>query len=198
MKRTISGIITLIFLAAACYFIALPLGGVWANNMTARQDAPLKKELPKKVTLAKDSNDDKYGEVAFDHDTHSTKNYSRDGKALIACAECHHTDQPAASLKPPLKLSERKVVLTLESLKAPDAAGVKTCRACHLQAGDDSKEMPTMTESGKTLKLNNEVAYHRNCNNCHDDALKLRPELKAKKLPGNAPSDCINCHKAIE
>ena len=196
MKRKLSGIITLIFLAAACALVLQPLGGVWARNSVALQDA-LKKELPKAVTLAKDSKDDKHGEVAFNHETHSAKNYSPDGKATIACVVCHHTDQPADALKPPLKTSERKVALTVEALKAADAVGVKNCRACHLQADDDSKAMPSITEAGKSkpTMLNNEVAYHLNCNTCHDAAIKARPELQGK-IPGT--KDCLKCHKLIE
>ncbi|HEY0545124.1 MAG TPA: cytochrome c3 family protein [Pyrinomonadaceae bacterium] len=195
MKRNISAVITLIFLAAACYFVAQPFSSARATN--ARPDDTPKKELPKQVTLAKDSQSDKYGEVAFDHETHSTKNYSVDGKANIACTECHHTDQPASALKPPLKTSERKVALTAEALKAPDAVGVKTCRTCHLQTGDDSKEMPSANLDGKTTptKINNELAYHRNCNTCHDAAIKTRPDLKGK-IPGT--NDCAKCHKPIE
>lgn len=196
MKRTISGIVTLIFLAAACYFVLQPIAGARAGNTLSLQDA-LKKELPKAVTLAKDSKDDKHGEAPFNHETHSFKNYSIDGKSVIGCAVCHHTDQPASALKPPLKTSERQVVLTAEVLKATDAAGVKTCRACHLQADDDSKPMPSITETGKpkpTL-LNNEVAYHLNCNTCHDAAIKARPELQGK-IPGG--KDCLKCHKPVE
>lgn len=197
MKRTISSIVTLIFMAAAaCYLAAQPLGGVWARNFSTLQDAP-KKELPKEVTLSKDSQSDKYGDVAFNHETHSLKNYSVDGKATIGCTTCHHTDQPADALKPPLKTSERKVVLTAEALKAADAVGVKSCRVCHLQKDDDSKEIPSVTYEGKTTKtkLTNEEAYHRNCNTCHDAAITARPDLKGK-IPGT--NDCLKCHKAVE
>jgi hypothetical protein len=197
MKRTISSIVTLIFMAAAaCYLAAQPLGGVWARNFSTLQDAAPKKELPKEVTLAKDSLSDKYGSVAFNHETHSTKNYTVDGKGMIACIVCHHTDQPAAALKPPLKTSERKVALTLEALKAADAVGVKTCRSCHLQADDDSKEIPSVTYEGKPkpTKLTNEEAYHLNCNVCHDAAIKARADLKGK-IPGT--NDCLKCHKPV-
>src|ERR1051326_6688600 len=52
----------------------------------------------KPIILAKDSNDPKNGELkpdqAFNHVNHSTKpEYSIDGKTVIACVECHHTDQ---------------------------------------------------------------------------------------------------------
>jgi hypothetical protein len=113
---------------------------------------------------------------------------------VLTCVECHHTDQPAANLKAPLKTSERAVVLTTEALAAADAKGVKKCRACHLQAGDDSAPMPEIKYPDKPAptKLNNEVAYHLNCNICHDKAIAARPALKGK-APGS--NDCIPCHK---
>ncbi len=82
-----------------------------------------------------------------------------------------------------------------------DAAPVKSCRTCHFQEGNvpDGKEMAVATykdAKGKEEKkeLNNEQAFHINCNNCHDAAAKLRPELKKK--PGFATSnDCFICHK---
>ncbi len=122
--------------------------------------------------------------------------YSIDGKSLIACVECHHTDQPAAGLKPPLKTSERSEVLTTALLATAEAKPVKSCRVCHLQAGDDSAEMPAVTYEGKPspTKLTNEVAYHLNCNVCHDKAIAARPALKGK-IPGSA--DCLVCHKPV-
>ena len=129
----------------------------------ARQDAPRESKVqPKEVTLGKDSQSDKYGEVPFNHENHSLKPYSIDGKSVIACVECHHTDQPAAALQAPLKTSERAEALTAKLLEAADAKPVKECRACHLQAGDDSAPMPAVTYAGKTTptKPHNEVAYH--------------------------------------
>lgn len=155
------------------------------------------KVQPKQVTLGKDSQSDKYGEVAFNHENHAAKNYNPAGTAVLACVVCHHTDQPASALQPPLKTSERNVILTAAALEAPDAPGVKTCRTCHLQAGDDSKPIPTVTYTGKLAptKLNNENAYHMNCNICHDDAIKARSSLKGK-IPGS--NDCALCHKLLE
>ncbi len=163
------------------------------------QPLPQEKESkvqPKEVVLAKDSQSDKYGEVAFNHENHSIKMYNVDGKSVIACVECHHTDQPAADLKPPLKTSERNVVLTTAALAAADAKPVKLCRACHLQAGDDSAPIPTVTYPDKPAptKVTNEVAYHNNCNVCHDKALTARPDLKGK-IPGS--TDCLKCHKPV-
>src|SRR5437016_14277994 len=154
------------------------------------------KTQPKDVTLGKDSQSDKYGEVPFNHENHATKNYSVDGKSAIACTECHHTDQPASALKPPLKTSERDAVLTTALLQAPDSKAVKTCRTCHLQAVDDSKPIAIVTESEKPAptKLTNEVAYHKTCNICHDQAIAARSALKGK-VPGS--NDSFPCRKAV-
>ncbi len=153
------------------------------------------KEQPKKVTLDADSLDDKWGAVAFDHETHSLKNYNPEGKSVTSCVECHHTDQPKENLKAPLVTSERNVVMTAALLKDAAAAPVKTCRACHLQAGDDSKPLPVITRDGKQVKMDNENAYHINCFGCHDAAIKAKPEL-ATKISGSDPKGCVKCHVA--
>lgn len=152
------------------------------------------KTQPKDITLSKDSQSDKYAEVPFNHENHATKPYNPEGTAVLTCVECHHTDQPAASLKAPLKTSERPVTLTAAVLAEADSKPVKSCRACHLQAGDDSAPMPTIQYPDKPAptKLTNEVAYHINCNLCHDKALAARPTLKGKVAGSN---DCIPCHK---
>lgn len=155
------------------------------------------KTIPKSFTLGKDSLSE-YGEAPFDHDTHAFKNYSPDGKSVVACVECHHTDQPKSALKPPLLTSERDVVMTFAVWQSGNFK-VSGCRDCHFQEGNvpDGKEMPTATytDAAKsvTKNLNNELAYHINCNTCHDAAFKLRPELKKK--PGFATTkDCNICH----
>jgi len=161
------------------------------------QDIPKESKVqPKEVVLGKDSQSDKYGEAAFNHENHATKKYSPDGAAVLTCTECHHTDQPASALTAPLKTSERDVVLTTAALAAADAKPVKSCRVCHLQSGDDSGTIPTVTYTGKTTptKLTNEVAYHTNCNICHDKVIAARPALKGK-LPGS--NDCVPCHKPL-
>src|SRR6266699_3881255 len=132
-----------ILLIALLAFIALVVAGTNARLSSAQTPEKESKTQPKEVVLAKDSQSDKYGEVAFNHENHATKNYSVDGKSLIACVECHHTDQPATALQAPLKTSERPVALTAKLLEAADTKPVKTCRACHLQAGDDSAPIPT-------------------------------------------------------
>ena len=153
------------------------------------------KEQPKKIKLDTDSLDDKWGEVAFDHENHTIKNYTPDGKTTGTCVECHHTDQPKDKLTLPLVTSERTVALTTDVLKDAAAAPVKGCRSCHLQAGDDSKPLPLITKDGKQLKLDNEVAYHTNCFACHDAAIKARPDL-ATKTAGSDPKGCVKCHVA--
>jgi hypothetical protein len=192
-------ILVVVICALGC--VAIVMAGVVTGNHSTTSSGPFVQEnesktQPKEVVLDKDSQSDKYGEVAFNHENHSIKNYSIDGKGPIACADCHHTDQPAADLKAPLKTSERNIVLTTASLAAADAKPVKTCRSCHLQSGDDSAPIPTVTYPDKpaATKLTNEVAYHTNCNLCHDKAIAARPALKGK-IPGS--SDCALCHKAL-
>src|SRR5688500_16129543 len=183
-----------LIVAMAC-LAAIAVGNTSA--FSGLQEIPKESKIqPKEVVLGKDTESDKYGDVPFNRETHSTKNYSIDGKSVITCVECHHTDQPAASLQAPLKTSERSVALTAAVLDAADAKPVKSCRACHLQAGDDSAPMPAVTYAGKTTptKLTNEVAYHLNCNVCHDKSIAARPALKGK-IPGS--NDCLNCHKPV-
>ncbi|MGE3465296.1 MAG: cytochrome c3 family protein [Pyrinomonadaceae bacterium] len=169
------------------------------NANAAKPPAPAAgdKKMRKSFVLGKDSFSE-YGEVPFDHETHAFKPYSPDGKSVVGCVECHHTDQPKSALKPPLITSERDVILTFETWKASDQK-VNECRFCHFQDGlvPDGKTMPTAdyTDGGRTTTkdLNNELAYHINCNTCHDAAFKLRPELKSRK--GFATSkDCLVCH----
>jgi len=157
------------------------------------------KTITKSFVLGKDSLSE-YGEAPFDHENHAFKPYSPDGKSVVGCVDCHHTDQPKSALKPPLLTTERDVVLTMEAYQA-SSQKVSECRACHFQEGNvpDGKEMPkaTYTEGAKsvTKSLNNELAYHINCNTCHDAAFKLRPELK-KRAGFATTKDCTICHKA--
>src|SRR3989475_5671331 len=124
-----------ILIALICFVVAVGSKASIPRRFTSEES----KTQPKEVTLDKDSQSDKYGEVPFNHENHATKNYSLDGKSAIVCTECHHTDQPASALKPPLKTSERDVTLTTALLQSADSKAVKTCRTCHLQVGDDSK-----------------------------------------------------------
>lgn len=161
-----------------------------ASTAATPKPAAGDKSIPKTFTLGQDSVSE-YGEVAFNHDTHASGMYSPDGKSAIGCTECHHTDQPKSALKPPLVTSEREVALTMEAWKA-SSQKVSTCRTCHFQEGSvpDGKTMPSA--SGKDLT--NELAYHINCNTCHDAAAKARPDLK-KKAGFATTNDCLICHK---
>src|SRR5258706_8429831 len=107
-------------LIAILSFTAVTIVASASFNPSAQQIPKESKEQPAKVKLDTDSVDDKWGEVAFDHTNHTTKNYSIDGKSLINCVECHHTDQPKESLKAPLVTSDRTIALTANVLK--DAA----------------------------------------------------------------------------
>ena len=151
--------------------------------------------------LSTDSKKDKAKSISvpFSHVNHATKNYSIDGTKPIGCVECHHTDQPAAEAAkhPPLKSAhpaDRTVTLTAETAKDPKTPKVESCRACHAQEGDKPKigaAIPEVTYEGDTdpTVLDNEQAYHRNCNGCHDQATELR---KIKTAPTN--NECIKCH----
>lgn len=178
---------------------ATPTPAANAATNTKPAGGATDKKIRKSFTLGKDSAS-QYGEVPFDHETHAEGKYSPDGKSVVGCVECHHTDQPKSALKPPLVTSERDVTLTMASWQA-STQKVNECRSCHFQEGNvpDGKTMPSATyaEGGKSKvkELNNELAYHLNCNTCHDAAAAARPELKKK--PGFATSkDCTICHKS--
>lgn len=150
------------------------------------------KTIPKEFTLGTDSLDSQYGEVPFNHDNHAFMKYSPDGSSVMGCIECHHTDAPKSALKPPYVTSERDVVLTLDTWRASNQP-VTHCRTCHFQQ-DNVPEGKTMPKTDK--ELDNRIAYHKNCNECHDEAARLRPNLKSK--PGFATGkDCAICHKPI-
>ncbi|HEX8846936.1 MAG TPA: cytochrome c3 family protein [Pyrinomonadaceae bacterium] len=171
----------------------IPIEGVWEPN-----DKP--------IILAKDSKKKKAdsGELkptaAFDHLKHSTLAiYGADGKTVPTCVECHHTDQPSA---PPgleyLKLFERKAVLTSKQLKDSNEP-VKSCRACHFQAlfrtadrqtSPASVTYPPAMKREPSGRLDNETAYHLNCNTCHEAARARTPP--STKAPGT--KECAVCH----
>src|SRR5918997_322450 len=108
--------------------------------------------------LSTDAKKPKALAVPFSHVNHATKNYSVDGTKVIGCAECHHTDQPAAEAAkhPPLKTAhpaDRTVTLTAETAKDPKTPQVPSCRACHAQAGATPKlggAIPEVTYEGDT------------------------------------------------
>ena len=165
-----------------------------ANTSTASTSTSGKK-ITKSFTLGQNSFTE-YGDVAFDHENHAEKNYSADGKSVVACIECHHTDQPKSALKLPLVTSERDEIMTMAAYQK-SSQKVSTCRSCHYQDGEvpDGKTMPVLKKGERDIKLDNKEAYHRNCNDCHDAAARLRPEVL--KTKGFARSnDCFVCHKS--
>src|SRR6266566_4360735 len=95
MKRVLIGLI--VALSAVALFVL----ATRARTSAPQQIPKESKEQPTKVKLDTDSLDDKWGEVAFDHETHSLKSYNPDGKTMTSCVFCHHTDEPKESLKPP-------------------------------------------------------------------------------------------------
>src|SRR6267378_6109364 len=113
-------ILIVVICALGCVAVVLA-GNHSAVSAALFVDEKESKTQPKQVVLDKDSQSDKYGEVAFNHENHTAKNYNVDGTAVIVCTECHHTDQPAAALKAPLKTSERDVVLTAALLQAAES-----------------------------------------------------------------------------
>jgi Zn ribbon nucleic-acid-binding protein len=168
-----------------------------ANSNTAVSTPMGDKKMKAEFILSQDSVSE-YGDAAFNHEKHAFQKYSPDGKSVVACIECHHTDQPKSAMKPPLVTSERDVILTFDLWKTQDIK-VSGCRDCHFQEGavPDDKEMPSVvfTKDGveDIKEYNNEIAYHINCNTCHDEAARLRPEVR--KNPGFSTSkECNICH----
>jgi hypothetical protein len=180
----------LLVIAATLSFAAVTLSGNVASLAALSS-----KVQPKEVVLGKDAKTPGPGNksVHFTHETHSTKPYSVDGKSVIGCAECHHTDQPKSALKGVLKTSEREEMLTTASLAKADAKPVKTCRECHAQTDMKPAGWPANPEvvypenDPDSTVLTNEEAYHHNCNTCHDAVKKRDPATKA-------PVTCIQCH----
>lgn len=164
------------------------------------------KKQPAQVVLCKDCSNrpprdpEGVADVApFDHRTHVTKNYSVDGKSVIGCAECHHTDQPASLLKPPYKSSYRNVLLDARTLEAPNAAPVFSCRGCHSPFGTKPPLLAALPPNAdadpsdaSTADLTSKIAYHLNCITCHQDANSFDGRTPAS----NAPATCTDCHKS--
>src|ERR1044071_4604414 len=159
-------------------------------------------QVPKdEYKLSTDSKKDKTKSVSvpFSHVNHATTNYSGAATKPGGSVESPHTDQPAAEAAkhPPLKTAypaDRTSTLTAETAKDPKTPKVDSCRACHAQEGDKPKigdAIPEVTYEGDTdpTVLDNEQAYHRNCNGCHDQATELR---KIKTAPTN--NECAKCH----
>ncbi|NOT46451.1 MAG: cytochrome c3 family protein [Acidobacteria bacterium] len=167
-------------------------GKVIPESSTNQPDKP--------IILAKDSQDKLRGELkleaTFDHAKHATDIlYSLDGKTVTTCVECHHTSQPSAPKgQEYLETFDRKETLTakqLETSKEP----VQSCRACHFQSATEETDeyppasvtYPKKMKKPPTGKLTNDVAYHINCDSCHEASRKRDPKLLS-------PVGCYDCH----
>ncbi|MFN0280286.1 MAG: hypothetical protein ACKVRN_17045 [Pyrinomonadaceae bacterium] len=117
------------------------------------------------------------GLVEFDHDTHSTKKYSIDGKSVIKCDACHHTN--SATLTSAFwKDSEKQWIDSKKKDNYKKKDYIENCHECH----------------NPQSRMNNEDAYHQNCNVCHDKAFEARKELKNTNPKFGVTDDCIICH----
>ena len=143
----------------------------------------------------------KLGGVKFSHIEHTTKNRSVDGTKPIACVECHHTAQPASEVvKHPLHKTafpaDRTTTLTADLFeKDPSAPPVTLCGDCHARAGMKPKLLPetpkiTIEGSAEPVVLDNQQAFHRNCNSCHDEVAKT-----GRASTGPTAKKCVACHK---
>jgi|OpeIllAssembly_1097287.scaffolds.fasta_scaffold415981_2 hypothetical protein len=96
------------------------------------------------------------------------KKHAEDYK--IACTECHHVMKDGKNV-----------------WKQGDA--VQKCEACHNE--------PTITGEMKLppdkQKLNLKIAFHKNCQGCHQDLKKKDPAKYAK-----IPVTCAQCHPAAK
>lgn len=170
------------------------------QSITADVSAQDGKKAPEVITLAADA---KLGSVKFNHLDHVTKNRSIDGKAQLACVECHHTAQPAAEAvkHPPHKTvwpADRTTTLTAELFeKDASAPAVNVCRDCHAKTDAKPKLLPEIPSvkfegSAEPTVMTNQQAYHRGCGECHDAVVKARPDL----TPAPPTSKkCVACHK---
>ena len=178
--------------------LGLPVGSQVSALVVEPPAAPQEpRKLPDVIVLAKDG---KLGPVTFNHNNHATKSYNISGTGQIACVECHHTAQPASEVAkhPPLKTAfpaDRTTTLTAELLAKGDDVGLIACRSCHAKPGTKPAnwpEIPTLKheDSAAIMNLTNQLAFHRNCANCHEEVAKHRQNVKA---PG--PQKCTQCHK---
>jgi len=141
--------------------------------------------------------------VTFSHKLHASETFSADGKSVIGCVECHHTDQPKGLLKPPLVTSERNELLTDKSWLA-STQQVTECRVCHFEF----KDLDELKEQGKvipsverivdgekiTIELHSKGAYHDNCIGCHVLAEKDKNRPRGYKFRQGFSTACAGCH----
>ena len=140
------------------------------------------------------------GKVTFSHSNHITKNYNIEGTRPVKCVECHHVEQPEAEAKkmgqhqtayPP----NRTTTLTAELLTKDPQSKVTPCRSCHARKDEKPAVWPQLPEiksenSTAIITLTNQQAFHRACAGCHDQVVKMRPDVKAPTT-----TKCTTCHK---
>lgn len=169
------------------------LPGIPLCSKTQPGDLVLCADCPK--TGTKRDPEGLIGPSRFTHVQHATKNYSVDGKSKIGCVECHHTDAPAAALKPPYKTSQRNVMLEAATLNDANAGPVYACRACHTPVGMKPKlleALPPVSEPESPDPLvTSKVAYHFNCIPCHQNANTFPGRTPVSR----APDECSSCHQ---
>lgn len=172
---------------------------VFSGSNATRDVAAQGRKIPDVIVLAKEA---KLGQVSFNHMKHVTEKRSPDGNSQLACVDCHHTAQPAteAAKHPPHKTAfpaDRTTTLTAELLEKDSATVVNACTDCHARADQKPKllpEIPSVKFEGaaEATSMTNQQAFHHNCGDCHDAAVKARPALDP--APPTSKK-CTACHK---
>ena len=139
------------------------LGAVGLVNLHGAAPAAQKAPDTMQVKSALYPNPTKGPVPAFTHKKHSAE-------YKVACAECHHVYKDGKNV-----------------WKEGDK--VEKCEACHNE--------PTVTGEMKLppdkQKLNLKIAFHKNCQGCHQDLKKKDPAKYAK-----IPVTCVQCHPAAK
>src|SRR5712671_1269825 len=103
-----------------------------ARTITTEVTAQDGKKPPEVIMLGADA---KLGPIKFNHLDHITRNRGIDGKAQLACVDCHHTAQPVAEAlkQPPHKTvwpADRTTTLTADLLEKDATTVVNACTGC--------------------------------------------------------------------
>ena len=172
---------------------------VFSGSKATRDVAAQSPKIPDVIVLAKEA---KLGQVSFNHLKHATEKRSPDGNSVLACVDCHHTAQPAAEAAkhPPHQTAwpaDRTTTLTAELLEKDPATVVNVCTDCHARLDQKPKllpEIPSVKLEGaaEATVMTNQQAFHHNCGDCHDAAVKARPALDP--APPTSKK-CTICHK---
>jgi hypothetical protein len=137
------------------------LGAVGLVNLYGGAPAAQKAPDTIQIKSALYPNPTKGPVVAFTHKKHSAE-------YKVACTECHHKYEPG-----------KKVNVWKEGDK------VDKCEACH----NEPTVAGEMKLPDEKKKLNLKIAFHKNCQGCHQDLKKKDPAKYAK-----IPVTCVQCH----